>query len=77
MAVVVLVGLDDKIGGQGGFDRGDGEAPDPDIEEILSIQDYIHIRFIFTYIKDIIVTQFQKSNSEVCSYDFTCQYVLR
>ena len=33
MAVVVLVGLDDEIAGQGGFDRGDGEAPDPDIEE--------------------------------------------
>ena len=33
MTVVVLVGLDDKIAGQGGFVRGDGEAPDPDIEE--------------------------------------------
>ena len=32
-ALLVLVGLDDEIGGQGGFDRGDGEAPDPDIEE--------------------------------------------
>ena len=37
-ALLVLVGLDDEIGGQGGFDRGDGEAPDPDIEEVLYIQ---------------------------------------